>query len=420
MAQQQLLPGQIQQQQQQIQAGGQENQMRAQQIADQQATTKAMQAWDGKDLNELPGLILKNGGSAQAVFGSKAQILKLQQDSANLSKDQLANQKIKNDYFAQAIDNVKNLPPDQQPAAFEQAKQEAVQKGYVDPQQAQQMQYQGPQQLDILEKTLMGHSAVIENSIKQQNAKSAAETAASRTQSANTGAERLKQEEDPNSALNTTKVAMAGKEAQAKLPSEEAIARVRQEVTQTFQNNKDAKDKIESNVLKPYQDKVASIDELQSALDQASSGNVTAARGVLLKLIGVTNPDGTKRYNEAEANRLLQQGSIPQRLAGSLKNALTGNNWTPQMISDMKAFADEQGKVAAQTLNNGIDNTNKLYGSNVGQGLKTGGAQGGGQTQSGASPKTLSMASVQKAAKDHNISIDEALKQAKAAGYEVK
>jgi hypothetical protein len=158
--------------------------------------------------------------------------------------------------------------------------------------------------------------------------------------------------------------------AQAAAQTAQIVEPLRQSILSQFQNNKDARDKIEKDVLSPYQQKMSSITELQSALTQAQQGNVTAARGALLKLMGVTNPDGTKRYNEAEAGRMLSQGSIPQRVAGSIKNALTGNNWTPQMISDMQTFAQGQGQVASQTLNSGIDNVNSLYGTSVGGGLK--------------------------------------------------
>lgn len=183
LQQQALAPGQVQAQQQQLQAGQQENQIRSQQISDQQAMTKAMQDWDGKNINDLPGLVLKHGASAQTVMGLKTSIIKQQQDLANLSKDQLANEKAKNDYFAQALDNVKQLPPEQQPQAFQAAVQDAVQKGHLDPQQAQGMQYQGPQGLDILEKSLMGHGAVVDQALK--SAESAKNTAQAASDTAN-------------------------------------------------------------------------------------------------------------------------------------------------------------------------------------------------------------------------------------------
>jgi hypothetical protein len=50
---------QIRASRQQQQAGELELQQKRMQIADQQAMTQAMHDWDGKDLNELPGLVLK-------------------------------------------------------------------------------------------------------------------------------------------------------------------------------------------------------------------------------------------------------------------------------------------------------------------------------------------------------------------------
>ena len=161
------LQNQQQLQQQQIQGGQLENQMRQQQLSDQQASTAAMKEWDGKDFNQLPALILKHGGSAQTVMSMKQGLVKYQTDLASLSKEQLANEKTKNDYIAQQIDNVKGLPKEQQAAAFEKSKSDLVQKGYLDPQQAQAIQYQGPDQLDILEKSFMGHAAAVESAEKQ-------------------------------------------------------------------------------------------------------------------------------------------------------------------------------------------------------------------------------------------------------------
>jgi hypothetical protein len=420
--------GQQQLQQQDIQRGNI-------QLQDQQATSAAMREWDGKDYNDLPGLILKNGGSSTAVFSARNQVLDYQTKLTNLTKDQLANEKTKNDYFAEAIDNVKSLPPEQQPDAFEAAKADSVQRGHLDPQVAQKLTYQGPDQLDMLEKNLIGHSAAVDQVVKAAEAKK--NVAQANEADVNTALQQVKLKlsknsgpgdfdaqidklapttgsfaplnrqlktmvngalsrgdyESANRLLNEgfNQVGQITKEtnpdvvaarAQAAAQTASIVEPLRQNILSQFQNQKDARDKIEKDVLTPYQQKVASVSELQNALAQAQQGNVTAARGALLKLMGVTNPDGTKRYNEAEAARMLSQGSIPQRVAGSIQNALTGNNWTPQMVQDMKAFAEGQGQVATQTLDSGIDNINKLYGTSVGRGLKSSGAPAGtGQIQ---------------------------------------
>jgi hypothetical protein len=140
---------------------------------------------------------------------------------------------------------------------------------------------------------------------------------------------------------------------------------------------------------------MTSIAQLQSAVTQASKGNVTAARAVALKLIGITNPDGTKRYNEAEANRLISQGNLPERVKGSIKNLLTGDNWTDRMQQDMLGFADAQSQVAGDGLNRGISNINKLYNTKVGSGLMQPGSaapNSSGATPPGATHKVLNRA----------------------------
>lgn len=137
-----------------------------------------------------------------------------------------------------------------------------------------------------------------------------------------------------------------------------------------FGNDKDARDKIESTVLKPYQEKMSEIGELQSAIGQAQAGNIAAARATLYKVIGVAQPQGTHRVAPTEVSGFSGMGSIPERIRGSIANALSGDPWTPQMVQDIKDFGTAQANVAQDNLNRGIDNTNKLYKSNVGEGLK--------------------------------------------------
>ena len=69
----QIAPLQQQQAQQGIQSGGVQLQQQQQALKDQQATTAAMQSWNGQDYKDLVPLVLKHGGSAQAVFGLQKQ-----------------------------------------------------------------------------------------------------------------------------------------------------------------------------------------------------------------------------------------------------------------------------------------------------------------------------------------------------------
>ena len=191
---QNLIQGQKTQQLQQ-QGMQQENQQRAIQLQDQQAQSAAMKDWDGKDLNELPSLILKHGGSAQAVFGMKNNILTYNTNLQKMTKDQLENESTKNDMIAGHIDSVKSLPPEQQPAAFDAAKQDLVQKGYLDPQHAQQLQYQGPDQLAQAEKLYTAHSAQVSDALKSAQEGEATAKGAAATSEAQTAAAKLKFEQ---------------------------------------------------------------------------------------------------------------------------------------------------------------------------------------------------------------------------------
>lgn len=162
--------------QQNLDAGKIDLQQKQIQLKDQQAMSAAMADWDGKNIDDLPGLYTKHGVSAPTVLKTKSDILDYKSKLTTQSKEELANEKIKNDYFAQQIDNLRKLPEEQQPAAFEQAKAEAVQQGHMSAEQAQHLQYQGPQQLELLEKTLLGHAGATEWAIKtvDQQSKQAA------------------------------------------------------------------------------------------------------------------------------------------------------------------------------------------------------------------------------------------------------
>jgi len=161
--------------QQILQQQAQEGQLNLQ---DRQAQTAAMQEWNGQNWEDYPGLIKKHGGSAQAVIGATQGIVKMQTDLANRKKVELENEDVKNGYIAQHIENVKALPPEQQPTAFEAAKADLVQRHYMDPQQAQGMQYQGPQQLDLLEKMYRAHGAATKEALETAQTQEATQKAA--------------------------------------------------------------------------------------------------------------------------------------------------------------------------------------------------------------------------------------------------
>jgi hypothetical protein len=77
-----------QQKTQQLQQTGmqQENQQREQSLNDQKAMTNAMQEWDGKSYNDLAPLVVKHGGSAQAVIGLKGKVLEQQEKYSKIAE----------------------------------------------------------------------------------------------------------------------------------------------------------------------------------------------------------------------------------------------------------------------------------------------------------------------------------------------
>ena len=206
-----LAPGQLQQQQQQLQLGKQAIQQGEFAVQDREAGMKAMQQWSGKDINELPDLIQKNGGSMQAVLGARKSAIEAQQSVMNLNTAQLNQNKVKSDYLLGKLQAAtdKSIPDEQLPQSIMSATQEAIKDGYLDPQHAQEVQqlvqqYPDPADLrthlGIYEKGLMSQSEQFAQEQKNRETKAAEESAQARAVAAQTSAARL-QAEMPGGAL---------------------------------------------------------------------------------------------------------------------------------------------------------------------------------------------------------------------------
>jgi len=93
-----------------------QNQNEQQAITDRAATTKAMTEWDGKNFEDLPALVLKNGGSANAVFGVRKQLLdqkqalsKIAADDATTGSKNMETYKGKNDQIAGRVQSLSDV-----------------------------------------------------------------------------------------------------------------------------------------------------------------------------------------------------------------------------------------------------------------------------------------------------------------------
>jgi hypothetical protein len=183
--QQQEAPLRLQALQQQTQTG-QVNLQQAQQAQkDSQAVTAAMQQYDGKDINQLAPLVLKNGGSAQAVFGIKKQIQEQQQAAATTFKAQadagkaiVETAKQKNDMVSGALAPLLDpaqVPDAQLPQAAGQIVQQLTQQGLLDQpsaQKAMQLVQSGDpnairQGVNQFSKTLLTHTQILDQAHKE-------------------------------------------------------------------------------------------------------------------------------------------------------------------------------------------------------------------------------------------------------------
>lgn len=182
----------IKNQQQQGQAITLENQQRQIALNDQKAMTSAMHEWDGSNYDSLIPLVVKNGGSANAVIGLKQKLLEQQktksdiaaQDATTGSKN-LETLSKKNDLIAGQLKNVMGLPDDQLSAGLVSAAQEMAStqgpdgKPLLDPQHVQMAQSIAQSgaspadirtQLDFFRKHYMADSAQNDEAAKQAEA----------------------------------------------------------------------------------------------------------------------------------------------------------------------------------------------------------------------------------------------------------
>jgi hypothetical protein len=183
--QQQEAPLRLQQLQQGVQQGGIQLQQAQQQQKDSQALTAAMQEYDGKDINSLAPLVLKNGGSATAVMGLKKQIQEQQQQAATTFKAQADGGKAvveaakqKGDMIVGALSpftDSKQVPDANLPQALTETVQSLVQRQLLDPpaaQKALQLAQSGDpnairQGIDQFSKTLLTHTQILDQAHQQ-------------------------------------------------------------------------------------------------------------------------------------------------------------------------------------------------------------------------------------------------------------
>ena len=176
-----------------------------------------------------------------------------------------------------------------------------------------------------------------------------------------------------NPQIQQGKLDVAKAEATAKAQVAEAMEPIRLQLTQAFGNQKDARDKIETSVLKPYQDKMTDINMAKTAIAQAAD-NPVAARAAVFKMVGVAQPSGSHRVLPMEFAAFKYPGGLGTQAVEHFNDWLKGSPWTDDITQAANAFIDGQAQAAQQNLNSGVDNVNNLYNTAVGAGLKKGGS----------------------------------------------
>lgn len=169
-----MQPGQQQLQQQQIQSQQNTLQQQQQAMKDQGAITKAWQSWDGKDPNQLPSLVVQNGGSGQAAQQAVQHITETRQKAAQTARDEAAtgastlDQQIKqNDEYRGRIMSVINAPADQQHALWDQEITKEEQSGQVKPGEISH-QYPGDEQAKVIANHFALGSVLSKEAIDQE------------------------------------------------------------------------------------------------------------------------------------------------------------------------------------------------------------------------------------------------------------
>ena len=340
---QSLLQGQ-QLQKAQIQGAQQQNQIQAQQISDQQAFTKSMQAWDGKSLDDLPGLILKNGGSAQAVFGLRDKLIAQKTELTKLDTDALANNATKNDLLLGKLQSVTAGPDNGLGQRLMGAAQDAVQSGLLDPQHMQQIQQlaQNPDPqalrgaLSVYEKTLQGQKEQFSQAQSAQESAAKVTDANARALTAQTGQQKF-QAELPGGPLYAGQVTDKDRYLQTQENMRAALSR-------QATNASELQRQGISNLQKQsdtYTQFLATANSLKNSLAAAQDGNqLAAAVAPLQGTLFITTSEGVKRINETELSSVAGAGSLVQRIEGSLGKLGGSGPLSPQLKSDMAKLVD--------------------------------------------------------------------------------
>jgi hypothetical protein len=468
---------------------GLENQNEQQAIADRNAMTTSMTQWDGKNFDDLPALILKNGGSANAVFAARKQLLdqrqalsKIAADDATTGEKNLQTYKGKMDQIAGTLGSLADVPDANLKTEALRGVNTLLTGGMIDADHGKQLNdfinstsdiptlrtgidhyikaHQGASELAAnAEKNAQTGKAVAEANLANmkvkmyQNTKPGDFDATIDKLAPPTGA--TADVNQQTKTLVNSLLARGDYEGASKaLENSEHILSQRAE-TNYVQNREDYRqaqnrqanqsnqlqkngleqlDKIWTDPQHGYTQFLAQANATKTAVADAKNGNELAASlAPLMTVLGVNSFAGVHRINPQEyAAAGPGVGSIYRRVNTLLDKASAGK-LNPDTANEMNSLIDglmsakHASLVPASQLiakNAGLDPKQTTIFNKDGQpGTLDDVVNGRVQTapQGNTAPaKVLTQAQIQQAAKDHGVSVEEATRQAKAAGYTIK
>lgn len=355
-------PLRMQQLQQGVDSGQVQLQQQQQALKDQQAVTAAMQEWDGKDVHQIIPLVLKKGGSGQAVIGLQKTIQEQAQAASTTLKNNAdaglatvnAQQK-KNDMitgaYAPLIDP-KQVPDAALPQSLTDITNDLVSKGLLDPahaQKAQALAQSGDPTairngVDQFRKTYMAQSQILEqakadqaasnqDAMRAQAAATAKETAAHNAVEEKQGNQRIGLEA---ARLNFDRQRQGTQDSQAIETQAQQIASGEVKGLSQARNNPFARSVMARvyEINPKYSDSLyTATQDLRSSKPNSSGANVTRLGTAILHADNALKSSGDLGFSEGLLTGVGTAGVAQYRqdaefLTGEIGQYVTGGKLT--------------------------------------------------------------------------------------------
>ena len=363
---------------QQIQGRALQNQATQRDLQDQEIFRQSYIASNG-NMNAAIQDGLKRGMSVNSALKYKADDLEQRQKLASLSKDEQDTLKSQMTQVGQAAQGILALPPEQRPAAIQQALRELVK----DPQQQQQLAQSVPQDPARQEQWLRIHAAgamgVSDQLARIQSSKQEAReeqlfpSQLSKAQSDATTAQ-VQAQNAPQTAAQDLKLKKAQTyEAQARAGEATAATQKAKLETQFLQSGPEALQTVPPNLRhsaaeaankagQAFSGAQQTADNMAEFMREARSGNKSAVKIVPLEgALDIVTAQGVHRINRTEVDQYGGAGSLFDRIAGKLGGAVSGKDIPDDVLDDMEQVQNTIAKNARAKYEHDLDVVNHTY-----------------------------------------------------------